>query len=162
MRHGTYDLSPVWNWFERAAEKRGGHKQSYKSTRNWNTNTHLLGIVGEWVFGKSIGVKPNTDVYIGGDGGFDFERTDVKASAYFNDPILKLTPDELRHDVDYIALVAVNVKQQHARYVGWETMHAMRCNACHEEFVEDFGYGPRVVTSFMREGVPPIFSWGDE
>ena len=89
------DLEPYMEDLIEASTSREVQKRGYRSTKQWAaSSTHLLGLMGEKVYGLTIGLDPDLELRVWGDDGWDFPGTDVKASTYWRDPWLKVVdPD---------------------------------------------------------------------
>jgi len=86
-------------------------------------------MVGEAVFGRLVDQKMNTKLLIDGDGKVDFVidgvKFDVKTTAYFERPWLRVTPEDLEKAAAF-ALVAVDEDRRRARYCGYATAAVIR------------------------------------
>ena len=102
----------MWDLLQSHAQKREDQKRSYKSTKNWSKySTHFIGLLSEYVFGKTHNYDVNLDLLHEGDDGFDFETPygtiDVKGTQYYRDPILKQYPNP-KSWADRYYLVGIN------------------------------------------------------
>ena len=59
------------------ARGRGRKKGSKRFSKHSDIDTHLIGMVGEFAFGKATGLQVQTDVSLGGDNGVDFLVNDM-------------------------------------------------------------------------------------
>lgn len=148
------DVAPVLDRATAIGRIVDGQKDSLPGTRNWaNGSTHGLGFLGEYVFGARVGVRPNLDVLVGGDGGRDFPEVDVKLATYLPDPDLKVHPDDWGKPVRYFALVAYDAAARRAAYLGWQTREFMFAAP-----LRNYGHGPMHACNWrnVRAGVPPV------
>jgi hypothetical protein len=115
-------------------------------TRELNPDFNLLGLLGEHFYGELTGQERRRGF---GDGGEDFPGVDVKAVAYFNDPILKV--EKVR--TTYYALVAVDMPSRHIRYCGYATGPMIEASP-----IKDFGRGVQshaLAEHDLLKGLPP-------
>jgi hypothetical protein len=86
-------------------------------------------MIGEAVFGRLVGQPLNAELLVDGDQKVDFivsgVRFDVKTTAYFDEPWLRVTPEDLEKS-DAFALVAVDENLRRARYCGYATAETVR------------------------------------
>lgn len=129
------DLAPRWDEIRAYAEQRDKQKRGYRSSRYWNKESHFLGLLGELVYGISIGMEPDFTLRRGGDGGSDFPDTDVKATKYWTDPWLKVPVDSTM--VGTYALVGIDVEQRRGYVAGVFSRKEVRA-----ALIKDWGYGP--------------------
>lgn len=115
-----HSLAAFWDWLHWLGGEREKQKEHYASTRNWNDEPHVIGLLGEQVYALETGQAINTALNRGGDSGIDFpDGTDVKTVTYWQDPYLKVSPDELRvgRALRY-ALVVVDEQAKRGALIG--------------------------------------------
>ena len=137
------DLNEVWDFLKTHAQKRDSQKRNYKSTKNWSKySTHFIGLLSEYVFGKTYGYEVNLDLLQAGDKGFDFNtpygKIDVKGTQYYKDPILKQYPKP-KHWSDRYYLVGIDVNNKKGKVFGWASRDQMM-----KAKKIDYGYGPQL------------------
>lgn len=121
-----------------AADARDRQKQNYASSHQWaNGSTHLIGLVGEWCYGRMIKQEPNLALLAAGDGGWDFAGVDVKTSTYLSDPDLKVLVSDFDKGAWAYALVVVDQQKQLAAYAGWARAETVKLAP-----LKDYGHGP--------------------
>ena len=112
------DLSPDWDQLTEIGEERNDQKREFASTRQLTTNPHFDGICGEWAYGMLYGIRPNVQLLVQGDPNPDFSGVEVKTSSYWQDPWLRMFPDD-RFNAQCFVLVALNKPDRSARVWGW-------------------------------------------
>lgn len=142
---------PGAEWATIEARARGNDEGSRaaSNTRVWNPQHNLIGAFAEWAYGSASGLPWNTSPDLG-DGGEDFPGIDVKGTEHWRSPrLLRLATDPLK--APCFVLVAVDLVEVRARYVGWATRQQL-VDAPHEEY----GHGPTrtLFARDLREGLP--------
>lgn len=115
-------------------------------TRELNPDFNLLGLIGEHFYGELTGQERHRGF---GDGGEDFPGVDVKAVAYYHDPILKVE----RVRTDFYALVAVDMTSRLIRYAGYADREMIESSP-----IRDFGRGVKshaLAEHELLKGLPP-------
>jgi hypothetical protein len=135
------------------ADEIDAKKRNLPSARYWNRDAHYDGLIGEWLVAQALGLDVNENLLVGGDGKVDFPGIDVKTSRYWREPHLRLNPNELYRDINFV-LVAWDEGQSRARIVGWASTE--RVLALGE--IRDYGYGPRhcLLESQLFPGLPLV------
>jgi hypothetical protein len=112
----------------------------YANGRIWSADEslyrqHLHGQVGEALFSEISRWPMKEEISIN-DGGSDFPGIDVKATRYWERPLLlRMATDSLKAPV--FALVAVHEEQRRARFVGYALREMLR-----DAPQIEYGHGP--------------------
>lgn len=132
------DLKPYWPFIEKEANRRDAEKRRYASTRLMNTQSHLVGLAGEYAFALAAGRQPNLMSKPQGDDGMAFPdlEADVKTSVHHEEPWLRIScKDPLK--ATWYVLVGLDVFGRRTYVAGYahreEVRYAQRKN---------MGYGP--------------------
>lgn len=115
----------IWNHLWRIGEARSRQKLQYESSEYLDPNSHELGVIGEWTFGRLVGLPAAEDINPLGDPGFDFPGVDVKAAKIFQYPWLKVREEKIVDGIVF-ALVAIDVRQHVVRYCGYADAALLR------------------------------------
>lgn len=113
------------------ADARDRQKNGFASSRYWNADSHYIGLLGEWIYGRKVGLEPNLELLIEGDGGYDFGGVDVKTSTFLDAPHLKHPVGATRWPAAF-ALVSVDVENLRGRYEGYATASELRASPTRE------------------------------
>lgn len=135
-------LEDRWEFLLGLAGERDGQKRGFASSRYWTDASHFVGLCGEDLVAFLIGQELDAALRIGGDRGRDFLGPDgrvwnVKASTFWDDPHLKLAPQE-RSEAKAFLLCALEARARRVRYVGWAMKELLEMAP-----LKDYGYGPR-------------------
>lgn len=131
------DLRAWWSVIQSIGIQRDQQKRSFRSTRDWNSDSHIVGFAGEVVFGVATGKPVDGILRIDGDDGTDVDDVDVKTTKYWREPLLKHGVGEpLR--ASWVALVAMDLDAKRGRVVGVVTKNDLLSAP-----TMDFGYGLR-------------------
>jgi len=144
-----FDLAPYWDELKAIADGRDRQKSGYSSSRYWNRESHFHGLLGEQVYGASIGMEPDKTLRALGDGGIDFPDTDVKTSTFWNDPWLKVPPTD--KPVGKYPLVALDIKGKRG-YVACIFYRPEVGSAP----LKDWGHGPMLSLPVPHEVLPAV------
>jgi len=122
---------------------RGRKKGSKRFSKHSEADTHLIGMMGEFAFGKATGLQVQTDVSLGGDDGVDFlvnERSfqvKTRDNGQYSKPDLLCRPKEALANY-YILAEWTSAFPTIVNLVGW-------CD--HEQLTKahkrNFGHGIR-------------------
>lgn len=115
----------TWDRLWQIGELRSKQKEGYRSSEYLDPYSHQLGIIGEWTFGRLVGLKAAEDITPGGDLGFDFPGADVKAAWRYRDPWLKVREEKVVDDIVF-PLVAVDRDSRTVRYCGYADAALLR------------------------------------
>lgn len=85
----------TWNRLWRIGELRSKQKLLYESSQYLEPASHELGVIGEWTFGRLVGLQAAEDINPLGDPGFDFPGVDMKAAKIFRYPWLKVREEKV-------------------------------------------------------------------
>jgi hypothetical protein len=80
------DLSPFFDALAEVAAARDQQKRNFASSRYWNDNSHLHGLLGEQVISCLTGEPLNIELLLLGDNHRDIRDLDVKAATNWADP----------------------------------------------------------------------------
>lgn len=155
---GWWDLTPAWDMIYDIGERRHIQKDAFRSTKAWNLQSHIIGIVGEFVVSLESGKDFDSELKLLGDGGKDFDfggvTVDVKCSTFVPDPDLK-HPINSHRWPDYFVLVVFSVPRKEAKLLGWTTGDSLK-NA----EITDYGYGLQRSMNWkdLNVGLPPCMN----
>ena len=145
------DLSPYKKEIKSLATAREKQKKSYKTSRQWSTeSTNLTGLKGEFAFSLCTGLPVDTGLKAKGDSGVDFSYEgilyDIKSTLYKGEDaaLIEMADKKL---VPHI-YVLVRINDWKAKITGWVSKRQMR----HSQ-KRDFGNGERLsfLESEMKE-----------
>lgn len=122
----------------------------YPNDRNFTTDRHLLGFIGEALVAAEAGLvydPADKPIY---DGGCDFPQTDVKATVPRGRFLMRLVAQPLR--ADFYVLVIVDVSRRRAAVAGYATRREVEAAPVHE-----FGFGATrcIPMTELTAGIPP-------
>ena len=136
-----------WEVLVADAARKDARSNQAAWTRRWGKDFNLKGEIGEWLYEYLTGI-PRKHGF--GDGGQDFPLVDVKTTAYWNEPWLRVPPNEPMRALFY-ALVATDIDRRICRYVG----HATRAEV-EAAPLKDLGKGIARVLERLDPELPPI------
>ena len=158
-------------WWSIGARRSGG-KREYGSSAYLEVNSHEMGTLGEYYFGRLVGVEPADDVGPLGDAGFDFVGVDVKATGYVWDPWLKVREEKASVGMCY-PLITINLRTHYACYIGYADYDLLQQHPLERLKLdpakasrytgrrrpEDEGPLSHVIRSGLYRGLPPGYSY---
>jgi hypothetical protein len=139
-----YALWPMWDQLVATAREIDRVKDGYATQRIWRSQQNLMGLCGEQVFALDTGRLLNRDVYLGGDGGADFDGgINVKATPWLPDRLVTgrmhlIENAPPKHWARFYVLTVIDEARQLGAIFGWARGRELRAAPIH-----DFGFGPR-------------------
>jgi hypothetical protein len=135
-RADWHNLKPFWSLAQFVGAERHGQKQTFRTTQQWHSDSHFVGILGEIVVALEFGIAVDFELRIGGDGGHDFAGLDIKTSNFWRDPYLKQSPNA-KHWPSWFGLVALDLDMRRGRLCGLASQDMVR-----QAPLKDWSHGP--------------------
>lgn len=120
------NVAPFWEELGNLADARDRQKRGFASTRQWNDESHFVGLLAEQIYALHKGLQIDKRLLINGDRGIDFPGVDVKGCRYWRDPWLK-HPVGKKLTVGTYVLVALDLDLRRGYLAGYATSKELLC-----------------------------------
>jgi len=133
------DLSGIWDTVRAHALRWDAQKRGFRSNRYWNATPSFIGLLGETVYGRYMGLPVDYALRLEGAPGADFPGAEVKTAGgrHWRNPHL-LHPPTGPWLAPRFVLAAIDERLREGALVGWVAAAELRAAPC-----RNWGYGPQ-------------------